>query len=118
MRPSTATSAGVAEPARAWTPRSVEDGAGTPIVDAAGAAPPSGGGPQGGARPASPVAREAEAARRDFHRAAGGQGGGSGRPPARTAALQAFFVANAGRGLMPAGETSGVLSPNLKSEEN
>ncbi|MBU2041806.1 MAG: hypothetical protein KKA37_07340 [Alphaproteobacteria bacterium] len=118
MRPASGTSPGVAEPARAWTPQPVEEGAGTPIVDAAGAAPPAGGGLQGGARPASTVAREAEAARREFHRAAGGQGGGSGRPPARAAALQAFFVANAGRGLMPAGETSGVLSPNLKSEEN
>ncbi|MEQ7154274.1 P-type conjugative transfer protein TrbL [Brevundimonas aurifodinae] len=118
VRPASGTSPGVAEPARAWTPQPVEEGAGTPIVDAAGAAPPAGGGLQGGARPASTVAREAEAARREFHRAAGGQGGGSGRPPARAAALQAFFVANAGRGLMPAGETSGVLSPNLKSEEN
>jgi type IV secretion system protein TrbL len=118
VRPASGTSPGVAEPARAWTPQPVEEGARTPIVDAAGAAPPAGGGLQGGARPASTVAREAEAARREFHRAAGGQGGGSGRPPARAAALQAFFVANAGRGLMPAGETSGVLSPNLKSEEN
>lgn len=35
----------------------------------------------------------------------------------RSAALQTFFVANAGRGLMPAGETSGALSPSLKNEE-
>ena len=88
------------------------------MAEAAGAAPPAGGGFQVGARPASTVAREADAARRDFHRAAGGQGGGPSRPPARAAALQAFFVANAGRGLMPAGETSGVLSPNLKNEES
>ena len=33
------------------------------------------------------------------------------------AALQAFFIANAGRGLLPSSETSGVLSPNLKTEE-
>jgi type IV secretion system protein TrbL len=71
-------------------------------------------------RPAAVIDREAEAARRDFHWAAGG-GGGTGpdaaRPPARSAALQAFFVANAGRGLLPAGEGSGALSPNLKTEE-
>jgi type IV secretion system protein TrbL len=44
---------------------------------------------------------------------------GSGRAAgaARPAALQAFFVANAGRGLLPSGESSGVVSPSLKSEE-
>ena len=43
---------------------------------------------------------------------------GSPKPQGRAAALQAFFVANAGRGLLPAGETSGVLSPNLRNEES
>ncbi len=47
-----------------------------------------------------------------------GQGsGGRLANPRRNAALQAFFTANAGRSLLPAGETSGTLAPNLKSEE-
>lgn len=79
-------------------------------------------GPAGAApgRPAATIDREADAARRDFHRAVAGEGatGASGpRPAGRSAALQAFFVANAGRGLLPAVESSGVLSPNLKTEE-
>ena len=39
-------------------------------------------------------------------------------PSGRSAALQAFFVANSGRGLMPAGETSGALSPRIRPEES
>ena len=108
----------MAEPARAWSPGPGE--AATGASDATprdGAAAPAGGPSRGGARSAATVARETEAARRDFHRAAAGQGGGPGRPPGRAAALQAFFVANAGRTLMPSGETSGVLSPNLRNEE-
>ncbi|MFN3559234.1 MAG: twin-arginine translocation signal domain-containing protein, partial [Brevundimonas sp.] len=76
--------------------------------------------PEDAGRPAAVLDREAERARRDFHRAAAA-GAGSGatpRPPkTRSAALQAFFVANAGRGLLPAGESSGGLSPRLKTEE-
>lgn len=75
----------------------------------------------GGARPAGVVAREAEAARARFHQAAAaaarGDSAGGSRPSSRSAALQAFFVANAGRGLMPSGENSGVLTPSLKTEE-
>ncbi|MNJ34633.1 TrbL/VirB6 plasmid conjugal transfer protein [compost metagenome] len=75
----------------------------------------------GGARPAGVVAREAEAARARFHEAAAaaatGDSAGASRPSSRSAALQAFFVANAGRGLMPSGENSGVLTPSLKTEE-
>lgn len=73
----------------------------------------------GGARPAGVVAREAEAARARFHQAATARGDSAGgsRPSSRSAALQAFFVANAGRGLMPSGENSGVLMPSLKTEE-
>ena len=42
----------------------------------------------------------------------------SARPAAgRSAALQTFFIANSGRGLMPAGETSGALSPRIRPEE-
>ena len=63
-------------------------------------------------------ARETETARRDFHRAVQN---GERRVPrgasGRSRALQAFFVANAGRGLAPSSETSGVLSPNLRTEE-
>ncbi|MDQ1193893.1 type IV secretion system protein TrbL [Brevundimonas vesicularis] len=45
-------------------------------------------------------------------------GSGTGRGAAgRSAALQAFFVANAGRGLMPAGETSGALKPTVRPED-
>jgi len=64
------------------------------------------------------VGREAEAARKAFHRAAAGSSSVPTKPAGRAAALQAFFVANAGRGLLPAGETSGVLSPNLRTEES
>lgn len=83
----------------------------------AGGIPGTTDGPGPGRKPET-IAREAEAARRDFHRAAaGGDVPARGRAPGRSAALQAFFVANAGRGLMPSGETSGVLSPSLKTEE-
>lgn len=75
----------------------------------------------GGARPAGVIAREAETARARFHQAAAaaarGDPAGGSRPSSRSAALQAFFVANAGRGLMPSGENSGVLTPSLKTEE-
>ncbi|WP_292045746.1 MULTISPECIES: P-type conjugative transfer protein TrbL [unclassified Brevundimonas] len=40
-----------------------------------------------------------------------------GRAAGRSAALQAFFIANAGRGLMPAGENSGALKPAVGSED-
>jgi type IV secretion system protein TrbL len=63
------------------------------------------------------IALEAEAARRDFHRAAGATDAATSEHQKRSAALQAFFLANAGRGLLPAGETSGTISPQLKSEE-
>ncbi|MFW2344407.1 MAG: P-type conjugative transfer protein TrbL [Brevundimonas mediterranea] len=113
------TTSGVGEPARAWRPQPVEPSdEPSERSSGGGSAGAAGTEAQGGARPAATLARETEAARRDFHRAAAGQGGGSGRPQGRAAALQAFFVANAGRTLMPAGETSGVLSPNLRSEES
>jgi type IV secretion system protein TrbL len=35
----------------------------------------------------------------------------------RSAALQAFFLANAGRNLLPANETSGAVQPKLKPDE-
>ncbi len=76
------------------------------------------GGP--GPRAAETLARESAQARSDFHRTAGRAASAptpSGRPITRSQALQAFFLANTGRGLLPAGENSGVLSPNLKTEE-
>lgn len=78
----------------------------------------AGAGDRAPGRPAAVIGREAEAARKAFHRAAAASPGGPPKPAGRAAALQAFFVANAGRGLLPAGETSGVLSPHLKPEES
>jgi len=112
---------GVSEPARAWR---AQDG---DRAETAGSASegPSASASEGGAtlaaggRSMATVQREAEAAKSDFHRAAARtvSGRAGAGPAGRSAALQAFFVANAGRGLMPAGETSGVLSPSLKTEE-
>ena len=66
------------------------------------------------------IAAETDTARRDFHRAAAQRSAsdtGTAQSGHRSAALQAFFIANTGRGLLPSGESSGVLSPNLKSED-
>ncbi len=69
-------------------------------------------------RDAGQIASEAEAAKRDFHRAAqAGPPSSAAARQRRSAALQTFFVANAGRSLLPAGETSGAVSPQLKPEE-
>ena len=38
-------------------------------------------------------------------------------PTGRSAALQAFFIANSGRGLMPSAEGSGALMPTVKPED-
>ncbi|MDI1326977.1 MAG: P-type conjugative transfer protein TrbL [Brevundimonas sp.] len=111
--------AGVSEPAPARRPQATS---GAEVADgtATNSTSPSG---QEGVVPGSPgrspgkIAAEAQGARTDFHRAASRPATGAS-PPARSAALQAFFVANAGRGLLPSGETSGVLSPNLKTEES
>ena len=118
---------GVREARRAWAPdagpqKETSSAAAPPPAsmsgkDQAGSNPDQAGGAGPGRNPET-VARETEAARKDFHRAAsGGDDQARGRPQGRSAALQAFFVANAGRGLMPSGETSGVLSPSLKTEE-
>ena len=114
--PAPASGPGVAEPARAW---SQHPGAAEAESGSERAGP--GAGAHGGAagRPAAVRDAEARAARSDFHRAVSASVPASSRsrPPGRAAALQAFFVANAGRTLMPAGESSGVLSPNLRTEE-
>ena len=104
---------GVAEPAPVWTaaPGPASGHAGGTGASAADAGEGAAG------RSSSTIGREAEAARRAFHRAAAGGSSTAPRPAGRAAALQAFFVANAGRGLLPAGETSGVLSPNLRTED-
>ena len=62
-------------------------------------------------------ARAVETARRDFHRALQDEAKPAKPETRRGRALQAFFVANAGRGLAPASETSGVLAPRLRTEE-
>ncbi len=111
---SAASPTGVAEPAAAWSP---------PVPDVTTAPPAAGvglaGAPTSGARSPDRIAAEAERARQDFHRAAASRPEAqASRSTGRSPALQAFFVANAGRGLMPSGETSGSLSPNLRSEES
>ena len=70
-------------------------------------------------RPAAQMDREAEDARRAFGRAVRNESYAqrNPRPAHRSAALQTFFLANAGRSLLPAGETSGALAPELKPEE-
>ncbi len=118
--PGPSGASGVNEPAAAWRPQAepTGGGAGEPAAEAtpwSGAEGPSG----GGGRSPGAIAAEARTARADFHRAASRPAAPAGaNPPGRSAALQAFFVANAGRGLLPSGETSGVLSPNLKTEES
>ena len=111
---------GVNEPAAAWRPHGAAADGGASEADAD--ATPSSGGEGvsgGGGRSPGTIAAEGRTARADFHRAASRPATAAGsNPRGRSAALQAFFVANAGRGLLPSGETSGVLSPNLKTEES
>ncbi|MBI2262709.1 MAG: P-type conjugative transfer protein TrbL, partial [Caulobacterales bacterium] len=115
-RPSSQGADGVGEPAMAWRPPTASDG--TASGTAADAAPSGSAGEDATGRSPGRIAAEAEAARADFHRAAARPATAGGSQRGRSAALQAFFVANAGRGLLPSGETSGALSPNLKTEES
>ncbi|WP_309630139.1 P-type conjugative transfer protein TrbL [Brevundimonas sp.] len=109
---------GVAEPAPAWTAETATAEAGPSSGHTGGdGAPAAGPGDAAAGRSPGTIGREAEAARRAFHCAAAGGPSTAPRPAGRAAALQAFFVANAGRGLLPAGEASGVLSPNLRTED-
>lgn len=100
-----------------------------PATSEAKGAPSRTSGAVGVSQPTAPrdpadIARESRAAAEDFHKAANepAQSEGTGaeergrREQGRSAALQAYFVANAGRSLLPSGETTGTLSPNLKSE--
>ncbi|MNS81829.1 TrbL/VirB6 plasmid conjugal transfer protein [compost metagenome] len=105
-----------ARPARADPP------CGAGMTETAGRAAPEGrdaeAAPTDSGSSAVRRARETESARKDFHRALRGGGPrGQGGQGGRSRALQAFFIANAGRGLAPSSETSGVLSPNLRTEE-
>jgi len=135
-RPISALGATPPRPTNDNPPRGSGGSAGGPAIPSGG-----GGGPKGAPRgdgpgPASPatppgveapdrpgdtdrIARETEAARRDFHRAANADAApaGSSDRARRNSALQAFFVANAGRGLLPGNETSGSVAPQLKDEE-
>ena len=61
--------------------------------------------------------REAETARGDFHRAVAGGASRTTPRQGRHSAMQAFILANAGRGLLPGNETSGAVTPPLKDEE-
>jgi len=115
-----AGTSGVGEPA-AWRPQTPSEAGATngTVADETPAAGGPGASTDAPGRSPGKIAGEAQAARADFHRAASRPAtAGGGGPRGRSAALQAFFVANTGRGLLPAGETSGVLSPNLKSEES
>jgi type IV secretion system protein TrbL len=100
---------GMAEAPAKWT--SAPDGPTAP-KDAAPDAEP-------GPAPSPRIANENEAARRVFHRALEAERRPQ-PPPARSgrnAAMQAFFVANAGRALLPGNETSGALAPQIRDEE-
>ena len=104
-------SAGFGEAAARW-----EEPATAPAPAAASAGQSRADAPS---RPAEQIDDEARRAERDFKAAAAGSGQPHRTAPStrRSAALQSFFVANAGRSLLPGGETSGSVSPQLKSEE-
>lgn len=91
-----------------------------PASAAAAPASPAGA-PAVPARAPEVLEADTRAAHAEFRRAmaAGGDSEDATvtRAARRSAALQAFFVANAGRSLLPAHETSGGLAPTLKSEE-
>lgn len=109
--PERPVSAGVGEAAARW-----EEPAPAPAPAAASAGQSRADAPS---RPAEQIDAEARRAERDF-KAAAARSSRPNRPAPstrRSAALQSFFVANAGRSLLPGGETSGSVSPQLKSEE-
>lgn len=117
-------STGSSEAGRAWAGPALAPAEAPAAARQASAAIASGAdasdGPGGRARSPDAIARETEDARRAFHRAVRADAtpaAASAARQRRSAALQTFFVANAGRSLLPAGETSGALSPQLKSEE-
>ena len=117
----------VADRAKGGKPASISSGMSKPATSSGNPPQPSAGYGKGsparasesgtGTRPASTVAAEKEKARQDFHKAAARLGATAARGTGQSSALRAFFVANAGRGLLPSSETSGVLNPSLRTEE-
>ncbi len=103
LAPAASASSPLAEPSTSSAPPSAGE---TPSAKPGSAGPPSpaSSGP-GAGRPYPPLPQDAPAST-------------ARSPSGRSAALQAFFVANSGRGLMPAGETSGALSPRIRPEES
>lgn len=101
--PAASASSPLTEPSTSSAPPSAGE---TPSAKPGSAGPPSpaSSGP-GAGRPYPPLPQDAPAST-------------ARSPSGRSAALQAFFVANSGRGLMPAGETSGALSPRIRPEES
>lgn len=91
------------------------------------AGPPAGGEASGSSqgadgpnpsRSAKKMGREAAQARQGLQEALRTERQAPPRDRARRhAAAQSFFVANAGRSLLPGSETSGSMSPQLKSED-
>ncbi len=75
---------------------------------------PSSSGPPAGKAGTQPDTRSRPSLSED--RPLGGTAKG-GRAAGRSAALQAFFIANSGRALMPAGENSGALKPTVRNED-
>ena len=115
--------AGAASAVRTPAESSGAAGAGPPPSGGASPSPAPGAAPTGSAparapRPASVIAREAQAARRDFGQALRNEDKSGHSPPARKQGpLQAFFAANAARSLLPGAESSGTISPQLKPKE-
>ncbi|MBX9707351.1 MAG: P-type conjugative transfer protein TrbL, partial [Caulobacteraceae bacterium] len=110
------------EPAAAWAGPSPATASGSEDAAAAPGAAPSSAGPQ---RAPGRIAAEPEKARGDFHQALAAEGKAKGGRMAtgagrggRSAAFQTYFAANAGRSLFPGAETSGSVSPQLKSEDS
>lgn len=113
-----AGSSGMSEPAAAaWQGEATQETVESSVLDRL---QPLSSEPGPPARPAAAIAAESRAAQADFHRAASRSAETTPRPTphGRGAALQAFFLANTGRHLLPSAESSGVLSPNLKTEES
>jgi type IV secretion system protein TrbL len=102
--PVRAAAGGVAETAERWS---------GPAGGAADTASPD--------RGAETLDRETADARSAFHRAAQAEAQPVRRNAEhrqrRSAALQTFFAANAGRSLLPASETTGSVAPAIKPEE-
>jgi type IV secretion system protein TrbL len=118
---------GVAKPTAAWTGRSPTAPASTSGGEADAArstAAPAQDSSPGRPRPTARIAAEANVAHGDFRAALAAERGDAtpwprvSRPSGRSAAFATYVAANSGRTLFPSGETSGSVSPQLKSEES